>query len=71
MSRRRSSAVFTIVVAVVMLLCAALMGFILLLSGAPGALVTGMVLASIPVAPLIASYLWPLRRPCCSSCSSR
>ena len=58
MSRRRSSAVFTIVVAVVMLLCAVLMGFILLLSGAPGALVTGMVLASIPVAPLIASYLW-------------
>jgi protease PrsW len=58
MSRRRSSAVFTILVALVMLLCAALMGFILLLSGAPGALVIGMVLASIPVAPLIASYLW-------------
>jgi RsiW-degrading membrane proteinase PrsW (M82 family) len=58
MSRRQSSTAFTIVVAIVMLLCAVLMGFILLLSGAPTALVTGMVLASIPVAPLIASYLW-------------
>ena len=34
------------------------MGFILLLSGAPTALVTGMILASIPLAPLIACYLW-------------
>jgi RsiW-degrading membrane proteinase PrsW (M82 family) len=58
MPRRHSSTAFTIVVAIVMLLCAVVMGFILLLSGAPTALVTGMVLASIPVAPLIASYLW-------------
>ncbi len=58
MSARRSSAAFTIVVAVVMLLCALGMGFLLLLSGAPTALVTGMILASLPLAPLIACYLW-------------
>jgi protease PrsW len=58
MSARRSSVAFTIVVAIVMLLCAAGMGFILILSGAPTALVTGMILASIPLAPLIACYLW-------------
>ena len=58
MQPRRSSAGFTIVVTVVMLVCALGMGLLLLLSGAPTALVTGMVLASIPVAPLIASYMW-------------
>ena len=34
------------------------MGMVLLHSGAPGALVTGMILAAVPVAPLIACYLW-------------
>jgi RsiW-degrading membrane proteinase PrsW (M82 family) len=56
--RRRSSAAFTIVVLLVMLLGAVGMGSILLLSGAPSALVTGIVLAAIPVGPLIAAYLW-------------
>ncbi len=41
MQGRRSSAAFTIVVTVVMLIGAALMGLVLLLSGAPGALVVG------------------------------
>ena len=54
----RSSAAFTIVVTVVMLIGAALMGVVLLLSGAPGALVVGLVLAALPVAPLISSYMW-------------
>ncbi len=58
MRGRRSSAAFTVVVLLVMLLCAVGMGFILVLSGAPTALAIGLVLAAIPVAPLIASYLW-------------
>ena len=41
-----------------MLVCAVGMGMVLLHSGAPGALVTGMILAAVPVAPLIACYLW-------------
>ena len=58
MQGRRSSAAFTIVVTVVMLIGAAVMGLVLLLSGAPGALVVGLVLAALPVAPLIACYMW-------------
>jgi protease PrsW len=58
MQRRRSYAAFTIVVTVVMLFGAAGMGLVLLLSGAPGALVVGLLLALIPVGPLIAVYMW-------------
>ncbi len=58
MQRRRSSAAFTIVVTVVMLIGAAVMGVVLLLSGAPGALVVGLVLAALPLAPLISTYMW-------------
>ncbi len=54
----RSSAAFTIVVTVVMLIGAAVMGLVLLLSGAPGALVVGLVLAALPLAPLISCYMW-------------
>jgi RsiW-degrading membrane proteinase PrsW (M82 family) len=49
---------FTVVVSVVMLLGAGVMAVVLLLSGAPGALVVGIVLASLPVAPLITTYMW-------------
>ena len=58
MQRRRSYAAFTIVVLVVMFLGAAVMGLVLLLSGAPTALVVGLLLALIPVAPLISVYMW-------------
>lgn len=58
MHRPRSSAAFTIVVTVVMLIGAAVMGLVLLLSGAPGALVVGLLLAALPLAPLIWCYLW-------------
>jgi RsiW-degrading membrane proteinase PrsW (M82 family) len=58
MQGRRSSTAFTIVVTVVMLIGAAAMGLLLLLSGAPGALVTGLLLALVPVGPLIAVYMW-------------
>ncbi len=58
MQGHRSSAAFTIVVTVVMLICAAAMGLLLLLSGAPTALVVGLLLALVPVGPLIAVYMW-------------
>jgi RsiW-degrading membrane proteinase PrsW (M82 family) len=58
MQRRRSSTAFTIVVTVVMLIGAAVMGVVLLLSGAPGALVVGLLLAALPLAPLISVYMW-------------
>ena len=58
MQGRRSYAAFTIVVSVVMFIGAAVMGLVLLLSGAPGALVIGLVLASIPLVPLISVYMW-------------
>jgi len=37
---------------------AGVMGLVLLLSGAPGALVVGAVLAALPVGPVVATYLW-------------
>jgi RsiW-degrading membrane proteinase PrsW (M82 family) len=58
MQRRRSYAAFTVVVLVVMLIGAAAMGLVLLLSGAPGALVVGLILALVPVGPLIWVYMW-------------
>ena len=58
MQRRRSNAVFSIAVTVVMALGAVVMAVVLLLSGAPGALVTGLFLAALPVGPLVATYLW-------------
>jgi RsiW-degrading membrane proteinase PrsW (M82 family) len=54
----RRSATFTIVVTLVMFVGAIGMGVVLLLSGAPGALVVGLVLAAFPVGPLIACYMW-------------
>jgi RsiW-degrading membrane proteinase PrsW (M82 family) len=56
--QRRRSAAFTIVVTLVMFVGAIGMGIVLLLSGAPGALVVGLVLAAFPVGPLIACYMW-------------
>jgi RsiW-degrading membrane proteinase PrsW (M82 family) len=56
--RRRSSAAFTVLVAVVLFLGACVMALVLLRSGAPGALAVGVVLATLPVGPVIATYLW-------------
>ncbi|ROR91699.1 PrsW family intramembrane metalloprotease [Nocardioides aurantiacus] len=58
MQRRRSSAAFTVVVSVVMLVGALVMGLVLFLSGTPGALAVGLVLAALPVAPLVGVYMW-------------
>jgi RsiW-degrading membrane proteinase PrsW (M82 family) len=45
-------------VTVVMLIGAGVMSVVLLLSGAPGALVVGILLAAVPLAPLISVYMW-------------
>ena len=57
-SRRRGSVVFTVCLSVAMLIGAAIMALVLLGSGAPNALVIGVVLAALPVGPLVASFLW-------------
>jgi RsiW-degrading membrane proteinase PrsW (M82 family) len=56
--RHRGSVVFTVVISVAMVVGAAVMALVLLASGAPGALVIGVVLAAIPVGPVVAVYLW-------------
>jgi len=56
--RTRDTVVFTALVGAVMFVGAAIMAVVLLAAGAPGAIAIGVVLAAIPVGPLIASYLW-------------
>jgi len=55
---RRGNTLFTVVVSLAMLVGAAVMAFVLLASNAPGALVIGVLLAALPVGPVIASFLW-------------
>ncbi len=64
--------VFTVLVWVALLAGAVVMGLVLLLSGRPEAIAIGMVLAVLPVGPLVACYLWLDRyepEPCACSCS--
>jgi len=56
--RHQGNVVFTVVVAVTMLAGAAVMALVLAGSGAPDALVVGLLLAALPVGPLVAVYLW-------------
>ena len=56
--RSRGNVVFTALVGTVMFVGAALMGLVLLAAGAPQALAIGVVLAAIPVGPLVGVYLW-------------
>ena len=56
--RRRGSALFTALVSVAMLVGAAVMCVVLVLSNAPSALAVGVLLAALPVGPVIASFLW-------------
>ncbi len=56
--RRRGSVLFPLVVSVAMLLGAGVMCGFLLLSNAPDAVAIGVVLAALPVGPVIASFLW-------------
>ncbi|RLV49752.1 protease PrsW [Nocardioides mangrovicus] len=55
---RRSGLGFTVSVSVAMLLGALAMGFVLLASDAPGAIVVGAVLAALPVGPVLGCFLW-------------
>jgi len=55
---RRGNTLFTVLVSLAMLVGAAVMAFVLVLSNAPGALAIGVVLAALPVGPVIASFLW-------------
>lgn len=55
---RRSGVGFTVTVSVAMLLGALVMGFVLLASNAPGAIVVGVVLAALPVGPVLACFVW-------------
>ncbi len=55
----RGSVVFTVRASrVAMLLGAGVMALVLLASSAPGALVIGVVLAALPVGPVVAAFLW-------------
>jgi RsiW-degrading membrane proteinase PrsW (M82 family) len=56
--RSRDNVVFTSLVGTVLFVGAGVMALVLLAAGAPEAIVIGVVLAAIPVAPLIGSYLW-------------
>ena len=56
--RRRASVLFTVVLSILLLLGAGVMCLVLVLANAPGALAVGVVLAAVPVGPVIASFLW-------------
>ena len=56
--RRRGSRAFTVVLTVALLIGSAVMALVLLASDAPGALVIGVLLAVLPVGPVIAAFLW-------------
>lgn len=49
---------FTVLLALAMLGGAGVMALVLLASSAPGALVIGVLLAALPVGPVIAAFLW-------------
>ncbi len=49
---------FAVVVSLGILLGAGVMALVLSRAGAPGALAAGLVLASLPVGPLVACYVW-------------
>ncbi|MDX6301208.1 MAG: protease PrsW [Nocardioidaceae bacterium] len=55
---RRGNAVFVAALSCAMLLGAAVMSLALLSTDAPSALAVGVVLAALPVGPVIASFLW-------------
>ncbi len=56
--RHHGNVVFTVLVSLLMLAGAGLMAVVLATSGAPGALIVGILLAALPVGPLVAVFLW-------------
>jgi RsiW-degrading membrane proteinase PrsW (M82 family) len=57
-TKRRDTIAFTVVVTVLVVLGGAAMLLVLALSGAPRTMVMATVLATVPVGPLVACYLW-------------
>jgi RsiW-degrading membrane proteinase PrsW (M82 family) len=55
---RRGGVLFTVLVSLAMLLGAAVMSLVLVGQDAPDALIIGVLLAALPVGPVIASFLW-------------
>jgi RsiW-degrading membrane proteinase PrsW (M82 family) len=53
-----STVLFAVLVSLAMLLGAGVMGLVLLMTNGPVAFAIGVVLAAIPVGPVIASFLW-------------
>jgi len=58
MRNARSNVAFTVIIGVALLLGALVMAVVLLASGAPDAVAIGVVLAAIPIGPVIGCYLW-------------
>ena len=56
--RRDRNVLFTVVLTTAILVGAGVMALVLVASGAPGALVVGVLLAALPVGPVVAAYLW-------------
>jgi RsiW-degrading membrane proteinase PrsW (M82 family) len=56
--RRRSGAGFVVFLSVAMLAGAGVVGLVMVTAGAPGALAIGLLMACLPVGPLVASFLW-------------
>jgi protease PrsW len=56
--RRRGNLVFTVVVSMAMLVGAGVMCLVLIASDRPDALAIGILLAALPVGPVIACFLW-------------
>jgi RsiW-degrading membrane proteinase PrsW (M82 family) len=55
---RHESAVFTVVVTALVLLCAVPVMLVVAVSGAPHSTVLAVLLAAVPVGPLVACFLW-------------
>lgn len=56
--RRRDSAAFTVVVALLVLLGALVVAGVLVLTDAPDSLAWGVLLAAVPVGPLVGCFMW-------------
>jgi RsiW-degrading membrane proteinase PrsW (M82 family) len=56
--RRRGNILFTVLISLAMLIGAGVMCLVLFASNAPDALAIGVVLAALPVGPVIACFLW-------------
>ncbi|WP_203336010.1 PrsW family intramembrane metalloprotease [Nocardioides limicola] len=54
----RNSVAFTVIVAVAVVLCSIPLLLVILLSGAPTTMVLAVILAALPVGPVLAAFMW-------------